>query len=57
MIISKIYWICKHMFFKKNWKVTGIKLILRQNCKRSIETRRSQKLTEKSSGEKAADRK
>jgi len=19
----KIYWICKHMFFKKHWEVTG----------------------------------
>jgi len=23
MIISKIYWICKHMFFKKHSEVTG----------------------------------
>jgi len=23
MIISKIDWFCKHIFFKKHWKVTG----------------------------------
>jgi len=26
MIISKIYWICKHMFFKKHWEVNYLGL-------------------------------